>query len=234
MPRATTDSMRPPCVGVRASVPCPQCGTPAPGKFCHHCGAGIGTESCSAMPPGGPRFVVAAWVLRAIGLGLAATLGVGLARPSSVARHPTAEPSASPQVRFDRLYRQIIAAAQAGDQTTVQRLAPMAFAAYRQLDSATVDTRYHLAMLHLHLGDLSRAEAQADTILASVPNHLFGYVIGAAVAAWRTDDHGRRVMHRGFLARYPEEIASGRAEYIEHAAMLREVYRASQADAPGH
>lgn len=106
---------------------------------------------------------------------------------------PTAGPGGRrelPQVRFDRLYRQTIAAAQAGDQASVQRLASLAVAAYRQIDSATVDNRYHLAMLHLHLGDLPSAQAQADTILGSAPDHLLGYVIGAAVAAWRKDDRG--------------------------------------------
>lgn len=192
------------------------------------------------------RAVVAAWVPRAIALGLVATLGVALARPGPFARHATAGPGVTagpaagsggrrelPQVRFDRLYRQTIAAAQAGDQASVQRLASLAVAAYRQIDSATVDNRYHLAMLHLHLGDLTSAQAQADTILGSAPDHLFGYVIGAAVAAWRKDDNGRRVMHRGFLARYPAETASGKPEYAEHAAMLREVHRASRAGAAG-
>lgn len=198
------------------------------------------------MAASDPRSVIAAWVPRAIALGLVATLGVALARPGPVTRDPTAGPGVapgpaagpggpreSPRVRFDRLYRQIITAAQAGDQASVQRLAPMAVAAYRQLDSATVDNRYHLAMLYLHLGDLTSAQAQADTILGSAPDHLFGYVIGAAVAAWRKDDNGRRVMQRGFLARYPAETASGKPEYTEHAAMLREVRRASQAGAPG-
>jgi hypothetical protein len=135
----------------------------------------------------------------------------------------------SPAQRFDRLYTRIITAAQSGDQATVTQFTPMAIAAFGMLDTVTVDARYHLAMLQLHVGDLAGAQAQADTIERSTPDHLFGYVVGAAVARWNKDDRARDGSWREFLKRYDAEIASRRPEYLEHQAMLEEVKRAATA-----
>jgi len=134
----------------------------------------------------------------------------------------------TPRERFDRLYQRVITAAQAGDQATVQRFTPMAVAAFGQLDRVDADARYHLAMLQLHVGDLRGADAQADSIRILEPTHLFGYVIGAAVAGWTKDEARRATMYRAFLTRYDAEIATKKPEYLEHQAMLAEVKR--QAD----
>jgi hypothetical protein len=153
----------------------------------------------------------------------------GLAPPGR-ARSAVAPPDLSglsPRERFDRLYRRIIAAAQGGDQPTVQQLTPMAIGAFTQLDSVDADARYHLAMLQLHVGDASGAQAQADSIVALEPSHLFGYVIGAAVARWTGNQAGRDARYREFLARYDPELALDRAEYREHRLMLVEVKRAA-------
>ena len=135
--------------------------------------------------------------------------------------------SLSPAERFDRLYQRIIAAAQSGDQATVTRFMPMAVSAFGMLDSVTVDLRYHLAMLELHVGDLPAAQAQADSIKRADPAHLFSYVIQAAVARWKEDALGRAAAYRGFLQHYDAEIAKKRPEYREHQSMLDEVKQAA-------
>ena len=152
----------------------------------------------------------------------------GLSAPPRPAATPPDPSTMSPRGRFDRLYQQVITAAQGGDQATVQQLTPMAMAAFGELGKADADARYHLAMLQLHVGDLAGAEAQADSIRRQEPDHLFGYVIGAAVARWTKNDAARDGMYRRFLTRYPAETASQKAEYREHQAMLAEVKR--QAD----
>jgi hypothetical protein len=200
-------------------------------RFCTGCGA--------SLEVGHRRARAARWVPWLLG-GASALVLVGLLLrpgPSSPGPGPqglgpagrsTTLPDLSrlsPRERFDRLYRRIIDAAQSGDQTTVQQLTPMAAAAFGQLDSVDSDARYHLAMLRLHVGDAAGAQAQADSIVAREPDHLFGYVIGAAVARWTGDQAGRDARYRAFLARYDAELAAERPEYREHRPMLEEVKR---------
>jgi hypothetical protein len=131
--------------------------------------------------------------------------------------------SMSPEERFNRLYGRIITAAQSGDQATVTRFMPMAVSAFGMLDPVTVDARYHLAMLHLHVGNLPAAASQADTVKRTDPDHLFGYVIGAAVARWQKDDAARDADYRKFLERYDAEVRKALPEYLEHRPMLDEL-----------
>jgi hypothetical protein len=152
------------------------------------------------------------------------------ASPAGPSPSPGTPPDISdltPAQRFDRLYQRIIAAAQSGDQATVTRFMPMAVQAFSLLDTVTVDARYHLAMLELHVGDMSAAQAQADTIRKREPDHLFSYVITAAVARWKKDDQVRAAAYREFLKRYDAEWARQRPEYLEHKSMLDEVRQAA-------
>jgi hypothetical protein len=163
-------------------------------------------------------------------LGQAAPEPQGLGAPPQAASVPTPPDlsTMSPRERFNRLYQRVITAAQSGDQATVKQFTPMAVAAFGQLDRVDPDARYHLAMLELHVGDLTGADAQADSLRMLEPRHLFGYVIGAAVASWTKDDARRVTMDRAFLTRYDAEMATKKPEYLEHQAMLVEVKR--QAD----
>lgn len=196
-------------------------------RFCPSCGASLG--GASRVPHYLP------WVFAGLA---AALLLVLLLKPGSRAPAPEAAPSApaeaapgtppdlssmSPAERFNRLYQRIITAAQTGDQATVTRFMPMATAAFGMLDTVTVDARYHMAMLELHVGDLAAAELQADSIRRADPAHLFSTVIRAAVARWKQDDKARDALYREFLARYDAEIAKRRPEYLEHQTMLEEL-----------
>jgi hypothetical protein len=138
-----------------------------------------------------------------------------------------------PMERFNRLYQRIITGAQTGDQATVTRFMPMAVAAFAMLDPVTVDARYHMAMLHLHVGNLDAAASQADTVKRTHPDHLFGYVIGAAVARWRKDDKARDADYDQILQRYDAEMAKRLPEYLEHQAMLEELRRTATRGKPG-
>jgi len=138
----------------------------------------------------------------------------------------------TPAERFDRLYQRIITAAQTGDQATVTRFMPMATAAFGMLDTATVDARYHMAMLELHVGDLAAAAAQADSIARADSGHLFSYVIRAAVGRWKQDVKARDAAYREFLRRYDAEVAKRRPEYLEHQSMLEELRRTARGEKP--
>jgi hypothetical protein len=149
------------------------------------------------------------------------------AGPSQASGAPPDISNLSPAQRFDRLYQRIITAAQSGDQATVTQFMPMAVQAFGMLDTVTVDARYHLAMLELHVGDVNAAQAQADSIRKREPDHLFSYVITAAVARWKKDDRAREAAYREFMKRYDAEWARQRLEYVEHKSMLDEVRQAA-------
>lgn len=128
----------------------------------------------------------------------------------------------SPRERFDRLFNRIMQAAQQGDTVQIQRFLPMALGAYGQLDSVDVDAQYHAAVLHLQGGDAPGALALADTILATSPGHLFGYVVRGAAARLQHDSTARARAGRDFMAHYDAEMKAKRAEYLEHRPALEE------------
>ena len=82
------------------------------------------------------------------------------------------------------------------------------------------DGRYHLAALPLVGRDFAAADAQADSILATNPTHLFG-LFAAAQAAQGTGDAQEAVaLYRRFIAAYDSEVAKELAEYREHSQGL--------------
>ena len=214
---------------------CPGCrrALPSGSRFCPSCG----TATAGSAPAARGGIVRALPWLLAAGAALTLVALMLKSGPVASAPAPAAPPAAalpdlsamSPAQRFDRLYQRIISAAQSGDQATVTQFTPMALQAFGMLDTVTVDARYHLAMLQLHVGDLAGAQSQADSIKRENPEHLFGYVIGAAVARWNKNDAAREKAYREFLKRYDAEIATKRAEYVEHQAMLEEVKRTAMA-----
>jgi hypothetical protein len=133
----------------------------------------------------------------------------------------------SPRERFDRLFNRVVAAAERADTTEVLRFAPMALAAYEQLDTRDADARYHAAVLMLETGQIDEASALADTILASAPGHLFGLLLRASVAERRGNAAALRRAREEFARRYDAEIASAKPEYREHRAAL-EAFRNKQ------
>ncbi|HEY7635166.1 MAG TPA: hypothetical protein VH763_06460 [Gemmatimonadales bacterium] len=128
----------------------------------------------------------------------------------------------TPRERFDRLFNRIMQAAERGDSTQVVRFTPMALAAYEQLDSVDADARYHAAVLRLQTGDVPGARLLADTILATTPGHLFGYLIRGSAAQILKDSAALSRARADFLAHYDQEMASKRVEYLEHKPAIEE------------
>lgn len=111
-------------------------------------------------------------------------------------------------------------ASENGDSATVTQFSPMALAAYGMLDAIDADAQYHAAMIRLHTGDLGGAAALADTILASVPNHLLGWLVRGTVARTRHEQKALAIAERAFLAGYDAEISIDRPEYRDHKTIL--------------
>lgn len=234
------------CGAQVSTAACRSCGkaVPAGSKFCPACGTAAGSG------PGTPTATRGAgrptWLPWAFGAALiAALIWLVVRQPNATAPAPEAggpttgtpagpAPGAppdisnmSPRERFNRLYERVITAARTGDQATVERFTPMAVQAYAMLDKVDADARYHLAMLNLHVGNLAGAQALSDTLIKQEPEHLFGYVIGAAVARFNKDDKGRAAMIRRFKDRYDAETRKGLPEYAEHQTTLADLRKAA-------
>ncbi len=209
-------------------------------RFCAHCGGTLGASGRRPVASGGksPLATVAPWVLGG---------GLGIALIALLARQPGSEPtsqaatgtpaqteappdlsSMTPRERFIRLYDRVITAAQSGDQATVERFTPMALAAYTMLEKIDADARYHLAMIQMHVGDLPGAQSQADTLIKTEPDHLFGYVIDAGVARFQNDEPRKKKAYEAILARYDKEMKTKKPEYAEHQAMLEQLLKSAR------
>jgi hypothetical protein len=134
----------------------------------------------------------------------------------------------SPRERFDRLFNRIMQASERGESDQVAQFTPMALGAYQQLDTIDVDARYHAAVIHLQAGNLAQAKALADTILAEVPGHLFGYVIRGTAARIEGDTETENRAQREFVAHFAAESAARRVEYLEHRPVLDEFREESE------
>lgn len=139
----------------------------------------------------------------------------------------------TPREQFDRLYNRVMTAAEQGDTTTVASFSPMALQAYNNLEVVDADARYHAAMLRLHSGDVTAARQLADSILLEYPDHLFGFVLRAAVARFSGDTEQLSNARSGFLAVWEKEIGGTRQEYQDHRTMLDEFARTAQAEGVG-
>jgi hypothetical protein len=206
---------------------CPACGTLGTGRFCAQCGAALDRLSLRPREHGAWRVAAAASVLV---LGLLVVLvwrDKASAEPGSAgatvdaAASPPDLSSMSPRERFDRLYQRVMGAAQTGDTVTVERFAPMVFAAYDQLDTVDADARYHAALLHLHLqNDTAAAFRLADTILGTNPRHLFGFLIEGTAAQLAGDLPRLARARKALLAAWDAEQRAARPEYRDHQKML--------------
>ncbi len=206
---------------------CARCNSsvPAGARYCPGCGSAIGRERAAGAGGRLPLIVATVGVVA-----LLVTLAWDYRRPPSAVA-PFAEAGGapalppdisgmSPRERFDRLYNRSMQAVESGDGSTFGTFAPMALLAYSQLDTVDSDARYHAAMLEMHQGDVSGAALLADSILATVPGHLFGYVIRGTVARWEHDSAGLAAAQRDFRTHYEAEMAAGRPEYADHRTIL--------------
>ena len=203
---------------------CGHCGADSTGKFCHNCG--------KPQHPSGKPAVNVPWVIAAAAAGgLLVLLIMVLARQeprasagsatqgpfsTSAAGTPPDISNMTPRERFDRLYNRVMAAAEKGDQATVNQFTPMAVMAYSQLDTVDPDARFHLALLSLHTGDPAAVEALADTILQQVPGHLFAFMIRGTQARFTGDSVALKQAYADFLGHYDAEMAAARPEYADH------------------
>jgi TolA-binding protein len=216
---------------------CPACGATrdAGDRFCRKCGTPFGAD---AKPNGKARGLTG---LRAFGLAVFAlaivyaflVFGRGdtgsQQQAQSIPIGAVGDPGGAastqpltPRASADQLFNQAMTAYEAGDLANAQRFIPMAITAYQQLSTLDLDARYHLALLSLAGGRPQDALAQADTMMAEVPNHLLALSISARAHEALGDEDQAVQFWQRYLEAYTPDVAASRPEYMDHARALPE------------
>ncbi|NIN72651.1 MAG: hypothetical protein GTO46_12160 [Gemmatimonadetes bacterium] len=216
---------------------CHACGAPRdPGdRFCRKCGTPFGAD---AEPNGKARGLTG---LRAFGLAVIAlaivyaflVFGRGdtgnQQQAQSIPIGAVGDPAGAaptqpltPRASADQLFNQAMSAYETADMANAQRFIPMAITAYQQLSTLDLDARYHLALLELAAGRPQGALAQADTMLAQLPEHLLALSISARAHEALGDADQAAQFWQRFLDAYTPDVAASRPEYMDHARALPE------------
>src|SRR2546425_5346207 len=198
-------------------------------RFCHKCGAAVSAASqgSAGWQAGLPWAVAGAAVgalLTVVALRLGSSSGGGMREsggvgdgPAPAARIPAPDISQmSPEEQARRLFDRVVGLAERGVQDSVRFFLPMALGAYAQLPALDLDARYDIGVLHLAGSDGVGALAQADTILRTVPTHLYGFMLRARAYELARDAPRARRAYAGFLRYETAERARRRPEYTQH------------------
>ncbi|MDB4951055.1 MAG: hypothetical protein JWM27_3704 [Gemmatimonadetes bacterium] len=235
--------------GVALDAECRDCGNrlPAGARFCNQCGrsAAAGEPAAASSPAGNLPWLITGVALVALAGVLLWPRMSGTDKPevptgstSAMAQAPAApfagggaapgggDPrsidvtSMPPREAADRLFNRVMQAVSRGDTTESTRFMPMALMAYGRVPSLDADGHYHLAILQLVAGDGKAARAQADTILAADPAHLFGLFTAAQAEKAMGNTAAAKGFYQRFLAGYDAQIKRGLPEYKEHEQAL--------------
>ncbi len=216
------------CGSTLAQASCAACGAglTAAATFCHKCGAPRAAAATTAV--GAPQTKLI-WFAAPMILAIAFVLGWFASRTQTPPPAPgelvaqTAQPgpvrdfsTLPPLEQAHEMWNVVMTAYEAGDQEAVTFHGPIALTAYANTGAPTLDTRYHIGMVHVAMGDAAGATAQADTVADSVPNHLFATILRSHVAEINDDQAALAAAFDRFLADYESELAAGRQEYGEH------------------
>lgn len=198
---------------------CHACGAQlsANARFCHKCGAVVGSPTPTGWRSGLP------WAVAGAALGALITVVVMRGARSeapevqqdSAVRAPDIS-QMSPEERADRLFNRIMILDEAGKRDSVRFFLPMAVSAYSQLPAMDADARYHLGLIQLAGGNPSATLAQADTILRATPTHLFGFVLRARANGQTGNRQGEQRAYADFIKNEAAELARNRPEYADH------------------
>jgi hypothetical protein len=208
---------------------CHSCGAElsASARFCHKCGAKVGQEQTTGWRGGLP------WAIAGLSIGALVTiLAMRLSGGSDTPTIPQSTGAVSggmgrtdisqmtPEQRANRLFDRVMRHSEAGQQDSVGFFLPMALQAHRMLPDLSVDSRFHLGLLHLAGEDPAGALAQADTIQRAEPGHLFIHVLRARALEQQGDNTGARRAYAEYLRGEAAERAKQRPEYIDHTTTL--------------
>lgn len=216
---------------------CSDCGTllNADARFCHDCGSPIegGRRAGAPSAPGVPT--VLRWGVPALAVAALIVLTVFQYAPRGDAgdSEPGVPLSAragsapdisamSPEERAERLFNRVMRLSSEGKTDSAAFFGTMAFGAIESLTPLNAHRRYDMGLVALVTGDVTRATAQGDTILAQSPTHLLGLSLAARAARARGDAAASKALQRRLLSAESAERARALPEYSDHDADLRE------------
>lgn len=223
------------CVGCGAAasgVVCATCGASIPlgARFCSDCGAPIGagarvplaaTRRIDRLPwlVGGTALLVLVAFVAGVATGRRSEPDVELpATPlanSGVIAAPDIS-AMSPEERASRLFNRVMQYSEQGKLDSARFFAPMAIQAYEMIGPVDAHARYDIGVISAAAGDVVRARAEADTILAERPNHLLGLVLAIRAADLTHDTAAELRFRRRLVAAAPTERTALK-EYAEHS-----------------
>lgn len=233
---------------------CAQCGAALGerGRFCHRCGAPREGSGAGAAPASGgasaapasllPWAIAGISVLALIAFIAGQKFGGGAPATAPAASAPAASGATgaravdiaamSPQERADRLFDRVMTLMSEGKSDSVQFFAPMAIMSFEALQPLDAHRRYDLGLLGVVTGDGGMARAQADTILASNPNHLLGLILAMRAAGLQNDSAARAQFAQRLSAALVSERAKGLPEYVDHGPDIDAAVREADGGAP--
>ena len=209
---------------------CAECGTEllTDAAFCHNCGVPVGGRPAPAPPGLSPTLkwgVPAAAIVALVVLSLFRMGATDASREATTATSLSAAPAGAPDIssmspteRADRLFNRVMRLWSEGKADSAAFFAPMALSAFEGIAPMTAHVRYDVGLVALIAGDLERASAESDSILAARENHLLGLVLAARVADARGDVAAGNALRARLAKAERSERASGLQEYQDHAA----------------
>ena len=233
-----------PQCGVALDAQCRECQNPLPAgaRFCNQCGAAVGAQGAA---PARARQPALPWAIAGVAVAVLAAMTIlpriagddappaplaQQAPPAAAAGDPSSVDLASmtPRQAADRLFNRVMQGLAAADTAEVARFTPMAIQAYGMVPDRDADLHYHLGELYRLTGDAPAARAQADTILAADPQHLFGLYGAARAEELRGDAGAAKGMYQRFLDAYAAQVARNLPEYQEHSQGMPAMRAAAQ------
>ena len=222
-----------PQCGVAIDATCRECQNPLPtgARFCNECGATVAAQPAAAASGRQP---VLPWAIAGVALVALAAVAIiprlsadPAQAPAAAAVAPQGAPGAmdptqvdlasmTPRERADRLFNRVMEGMSGGDTTRIGFFTDMAIQAYGMVPERNADLHYHLGELYRAKGDLNAARAQADTILAADPQHLFGLYGAAQAEQARGNGEAAAAFYQRFLDGYATQVARNLPEYTEH------------------
>ncbi|HYR09565.1 MAG TPA: zinc ribbon domain-containing protein [Longimicrobium sp.] len=234
-----------PQCGVALDAQCRECQNPLPAgaRFCNQCGVAVGAQ---AAAPARAKQPALPWAIAGVAVAVLAAMTIlpriagddappaPLAQQAPATAAGTGDPSQvdlasmTPRERADRLFNRVMQGISSGDTAQVGFFAGMAIQAYGMVPERDADLHYHLGELYRLTGDAPSARAQADTILAADPQHLFGLYGAARAEELRGDAGAAKGMYQRFLDAYAAQVARNLPEYQEHSQGMPSMRAAAQ------
>ena len=140
--------------------------------------------------------------------------------------------SMSPQERADRLFNRVMVYASEGKADSAGIFAPMALQAYDMIGPLDMHGRYDVGLIAIVASQLTRAKAEADTILKKNPSDLLGLTLAMRVAEASQNSAAFNDYAKRLIAAEPAERKTAREEYTAHANDLDAALKDARARKP--